>query len=135
MRFIVGLICLATLCAFTPDLNSWFESLHRKVDDFSCCGLGDAYTIRILQEADPSRPHELVGEAEIIDGRAKDIPTAKGDIHRRPMPDGYRFRFNYFNLAREAEGNPTAYAWAFLGVYADNVLSTVYCIVPLPPGV
>ena len=140
MRFIVGLICIVTLCAFGPNLNSWFESLHRKVDDFSCCGLGDAYTIRILKEADPANQTEYTGEAEIVDGRAKDIPIKdhQGDaavIHRRPLPDGFRFNFKYNNLAREAEGNPTPHAWAFLGVYSDNVLSTVYCIVPLPPGV
>ena len=121
------------------NLSEWFESLHRDVDNMSCCGHGDAYKVFILQEADPSRPDEDTGTAEIIDGSAKDIETDHGPIHRNALPNGTRFMFHYNNKA-EKGGNPTAFAWAFLSVYSQDggpssEIHNVYCVVPLPPGV
>ena len=132
-----------------PDVAQWFSRLHRKVDNLSCCGLGDAYKVRILVEADPTHAFDQTGVAEITDGSSIDednIPmTMDGahttvSIHRTPLPTGMQFKFRYSELAREAEGNPTNSAWAFLSVWngnktpADNYLSQVYCIVPLPPN-
>ena len=115
-------------------LAAWFESLHRDYDDLSCCGAGDAYGVLILEEADPAQPDNYTGTAKVIDGLEKIIETDHGPKHRRPLPYGTQFKFKY-NHKSEKQGNPTSHAWAFLGVHVDNVLSTVYCVIPLPPGV
>ena len=132
-----------------PQTAEWFAHLRRKSDNMSCCGLGDAYKVRIIQEADPTHPFEEVGVAEVIDGSAIDAKMMMKEpggevfedhIERPPLRNGTQFKFAYNNLAREAEGNPTRWAWAFLSVWRstdhpeNNSISSVYCVVPLPPN-
>ena len=114
-----------------PQLAEWFMSLRRKIDNFSCCGSGDGYAARILVEADPSRPWDDTGIAEILDGKELNLPHG---VHRNSLPDGLQFRFSYNKMTAEKSGNPTPYQWAFLRVDMGHVITSVYCIVPLLPG-
>ena len=114
-----------------PELARWFMSLQRKIDHFSCCGVSEGYSIRILREADPNRPKEDTGIAEILDGREL---TLQGGVHRMSLPDGLQFRFSYDKLTSENSGNPTPFQWAFLSVDMGHIITRVYCVVPLLPG-
>lgn len=152
MRFLIAALYLAlaaVIMAVTPsyghdwtgsddpEIAAWFSNIHRK-DGFPCCGVADAYSIHILVEADPRRPEEQTGLAEIGDGR--ELTLMHGSVHRPSLPDGLQFRFKFAQISREVDGNPTSSAWAFLSV-ADrrgdgpNAINTVFCVVPLPPGV
>ena len=133
---------------FDPEseLTKWFESLHRKIDKFPCCGLGDAYPVEILQEATPDPKGELFdGIARVTNVRSITFPN--GDV-RLSIPTGTVIHFSDNQLTREIDGNPTATAWAFLSVRRngddqqdtsgtlniDGEMHGVYCVVPLPPG-
>jgi hypothetical protein len=117
-------------------LAEWFAELRRR-DNFSCCGLGDAYPCQILEEADPGRPWTDTGRLAITDG--KGLNLMNGTVQRYCIPRGTELEFSYFHVTQEKYGNPTSTAWVFLSVYnrgscADNFIARVYCVVPLPPG-
>ena len=120
-----------------PGLAEWFMHLHRK-DDFSCCGLGDAYPCQILIEADPSRPFEDTGLVRITDGR--ELSMTANSAKRLELPRGLELKYAYHKTTTEQAGNPTDTAWVFLSVYEGNPpgkpneVGQVYCVVPLPPG-
>jgi hypothetical protein len=125
----------------------WFESL--KIPDDTppkggCCGKGDAYAIRILEDAlGNSADKSDWGLAEITDGSAKQWPD--GTI-RTPIPNGTQFKFPKQKVNPPEDGNPTPTAWAFLSVVEagdeasrrdgkGNYIRMIYCIIPLLPGV
>ena len=138
--------------------SKWFESLKRSefrdriVEVDSCCGVGDAYPIKILEDAYP--PHVGIKEnglAVVTDPSAKtlQIPNGKDELGRMTYMQKYRppitgkleFAFSGNKLTREIEGNPTRSAWAFLRVVTTGESTTragtidyVWCVVPLPPG-
>lgn len=120
-------------------LADWFSSLRREVDHMSCCGLGDAYPARILIEADPNKPFEDTGVAEITDGRA--LSMMDGGAQRVALPFGTLIKFSYYKVTSQHDGNPTNTAWVFLSAYENhmgpggsNEVGQVYCVVPLPPS-
>lgn len=116
-----------------PQIAAFFQNLHRKADNFPCCGPADAYPIRILREADPSHPDDETGEAEIADGSEVEIDDAHNK--RTSILDGTRFKFAFNRLTKESDGNPTRTAWAFLNVdEKTHRLQGVWCVVPLPPS-
>lgn len=128
-----------------PQLQDWFMQLRRQ-DNMSCCGLGDAYRVQILKEADMNHPYDETGEFEVIDGSEMDVTLTGPDAgentreHRAYLPNGTRHSFSYFQVTKEKAGNPTPFAWVFMSVWQvadhpeNNGISTVYCVVPLPPS-
>src|SRR5271165_3694619 len=115
-------------------LAEWFSSLHR-IDDFSCCGLGDAYPCQILIEADPSKPFEDTGLVRITDGR--ELHLMNNTVERKYLPRGLEIKYAYHKITDEKSGNPTDTAWIFLSVYGEegkSEVGKVYCVVPLPPS-
>ena len=147
-------VCASPALAFDhgfdpeSELTKWFESLHRKVDKFPCCGLGDAYPIEILREATPDpNGNTYDGVARVTNGLSITFPN--GDV-RLSIPTGTIIHFSDNQVTSERDGNPTSTAWAFLSVRrnsmeghddntgtlnVDNGMQGVYCVVMLPPGV
>ena len=133
MRALIALCLAATLAIPAiahdwtgmddPVLAGWFMSLRRKLDNMSCCGLGDAYMVVITKMPDPYQAES--GEFEITDGRALEVEGVK----RPAIPEGTVFRFSHLHFTNEKSGNPTPSAWAFI-----NSNGVVYCVVPLPPS-
>ena len=151
-RGLVGALALVPFAALAHDwtggenaqLNAWFMSLHRE-DNFSCCGLGDAYPCEILKEPDPKYPGMDTGMVQITDGRALEIHMGDmpGGVIKRPaLRKGTQIPYPFFKQTPPKYGNPTNTAWIFLSVYEgdppgvdSNSVGQVYCVVPLPPSV
>jgi hypothetical protein len=126
-----------------PDVAKWFEDLKRPDIDpgagvTSCCDFGDAYPCEILEEAEP---HTLEwGRLRITDTtpRTLRIPTPTGAVREkfrsRITDDPPIYRYQGMKVTRERDGNPTSTAWVFAYVN-DGKLDTIYCVVPLPPGI
>lgn len=136
--------------AYRPpkDISDWFESLKRPEDSLdkatfntnviSCCDVGDAYPIEILEEATSERGDEI-GVARVTDPSQKEIAvqTAEGGwklIYRTKITGDGRFNFRGDLVVKQKYGNPTKTAWAFLYVNQSGQIDHVYCIVPLPPS-
>lgn len=148
----------------SEEIANWHESLKRPdieaarahgedvaAEISSCCGVGDAYNINILEEAWP--PHtgtEENGLAVVTDPGAKNILIPDGrdalgriqyrSKYRYPIAPGQeRFKFSGNKLTRELEGNPLKTAIAFLRVQSSGEanpgsITMVWCVVPLPPS-
>lgn len=106
----------------------------------SCCGKGDLYSIVIEEDAigDDLSKGEW-GTAHILDGSAREFPDGS---QRIPIPDGTVFKFPKKLVNPPKDGNPGPSAWGFLTVYdsedmqsAHNVISGVFCVIPLPGAV
>jgi hypothetical protein len=135
--------------AFHPsqELANWFESLKRPIGserDFlaqvtSCCDLGDAYPIEIIEEATSNGQSED-GIARVTDPSARSVQLPNNHIKYRDKITGpLTFKYPGVAVVKEKYGNPTKTAWAFLRVETQNEsepghITFVYCIVPLPPG-
>jgi hypothetical protein len=126
---------------YRPDKDTaeWFESLERPDYDSmmmsskSCCSSGDAYPIKILEEATIGGK-QPDGRAVITDGSKRMIVLPNGSRKYRPAITGsLDLRFAGERVTREKNGNPTPTAWVFLRVM-DGKVDYVYCVVPLPPG-
>lgn len=117
-------------------IGQWMADLERPwclpgVKHCFCCGIADAYPIRILEEATVNG-EEPDGLAEIADGSAKEWPDG---TKRAPIQTGLQFRFRGKDVVKLSAGNPTGTAWAFLWPTDDGkAIKTQWCIVPLPPS-
>lgn len=127
---------------YRPDKDTaeWFENLDRpdydasEMSTKSCCSSGDAYPIKILEEATIGGK-EPDGVAIITDGSKRMIVLPDGRKKYRPeiRAEDLMLHFAGEKVTREVKGNPTSTAWAFLSVM-DGHVSMTYCVVPLPPG-
>lgn len=125
------------------ELDKWFESLeipNPEENDIgpygvkSCCAAGDAYPIKILEDAVPMSKADT-GRAVITDPSRKKIITPDGrTLYRYEINhDSLEFRFPGIKVTKERDGNPTPTAWAFLRIQ-DGRIDKIYCVVPLPPA-
>ena len=140
-QYLLPLLLLATPAAAmdhgfdpTDPTVQWFDSLTRPDapadhKDWRCCGKGDAYRIRIDQDA-AGEEGDTQGTAVVTDSAAITFPDGE---KREPLPNGTVIRFPLSKVTQLKQGNPTNTAWAFLSVWQGKI-SLVWCIVPLPPG-
>jgi hypothetical protein len=109
-------------------VSQWFNTLKRPdYPQGNCCGKGDAYKIQIIEEAIPGSN----GRAVITDGEAIEFPDG---TKRAPVANGTEFTYPYEKQTKPSQSNPTKTAWVFM--YVNNVgkITTLFCVVPLPPS-
>ncbi|MGD0420552.1 MAG: hypothetical protein ABSA68_13400 [Xanthobacteraceae bacterium] len=134
---------------FDPNspITQWFDTLMRPdMPANRCCGVSDAYRVEVIEQGgeDGSGPNWIV---KIADGSAITFPDGKT---RTAIPDGTIIHVPAAKVTKASQSNPTKSAWLFVYINewikgADDMpvrtddpsqhsVSTIYCLVPLPPS-
>lgn len=114
-------------------VNEWFSNLSN-YQGGSCCGLGDAYPAEILEAPLDGVPNSGTVRITNPGGRMIWIDEHYG-IEIPPITqENLTFKFSHEQVTHELQGNPLGHAIIFVSVDTEGHVSTIYCVVPLPPS-